>query len=444
MSIFEIDLNPEFKLLNCHVFLDEADFAKYYKLNNLSDNDFDKKEFLKYISIENITKFAENSLFGKRHSFDTKENSTKKIEEFIGVAINAISHDENPIALYPEWQLFYISIKKIDALSDLGASFSPYIYGFDFISEIRYKKYIIRNLHNFLPIGTSRAEIIKLQNLFESCLNSYIVEHQIESAYLIDFLKFLSEFHRQLVRIEKYKIAWNIETYIAEALYYLIRRDFDLTAVYKTVGGGAYSELHKAIIYKPLYIDESLQYFRSHMPLITKLFECSEDSFKKTILNTRYEDILYTYIEANKRFGSNKRSDIVLGALIKAIVLEVEVLIKDTVDCVEDGLFECLKKLKSGSYEFKRIQKLIKNKDCDSEFFGKFKKLIKEEKDSLEKYLMIYYHSRNYLAHNNTDIDYLLEEENGKRVVGHILDSVIVTLHTLETYFKAPSNENKI
>jgi hypothetical protein len=37
VSLFEIELNKDFKILNSSVFLNEQDFKKYYKSNKLND-----------------------------------------------------------------------------------------------------------------------------------------------------------------------------------------------------------------------------------------------------------------------------------------------------------------------------------------------------------------------------------------------------------------------
>ena len=37
MSLFEIEINDNFKILNREVFLKKDEFEKYYKLNNLND-----------------------------------------------------------------------------------------------------------------------------------------------------------------------------------------------------------------------------------------------------------------------------------------------------------------------------------------------------------------------------------------------------------------------
>jgi hypothetical protein len=61
----------------------------------------------------------------------------------------------------------------------------------------------------------------------------------------------------------------------------------------------------------------------------------------------------------------------------------------------------------------------------------KFDELCKMT-DSLEKYLMVYYHSRNYLAHNNIDMNNFFWGDDGQRtVISNVIDSLLIILYKL-------------
>lgn len=61
---------------------------------------------------------------------------------------------------------------------------------------------------------------------------------------------------------------WNLEVYTRKAIEILIWLGHTVEAIYAKVGGGTYSELHKAYIYKPLYIKESKGYLDSFLPIV--------------------------------------------------------------------------------------------------------------------------------------------------------------------------------
>ena len=123
---------------------------------------------------------------------------------------------------------------------------------------------------------------------------------------------------------------------------------------------------------------------------------------------------------------------ILWGVIIKGIVLGVEEYIKDAYNCNE--LYDGIKKIKPNSHKFNDLKNKINKKDSNTEFFTKFEKLILEEEGSVEKYLMIYYHSRNYLAHNNIDMDkFFWGEDRKKTVISNVMDSVMIVLYKLAT-----------
>ena len=104
MSLFEIELNKDFKILNSSVFLNEQDFKKYYKSNKLNDGYDDNIQELVNPYKFNIhqDKFV---IYGYHYDY-------KEIENVIVSNVYELNCDCNEINLYPEWLLFLIAIKK--------------------------------------------------------------------------------------------------------------------------------------------------------------------------------------------------------------------------------------------------------------------------------------------------------------------------------------------
>jgi hypothetical protein len=64
----------------------------------------------------------------------------------------------------------------------------------------------------------------------------------------------------------------------------------------------------------------------------------------------------------------------------------------------------------------------------------KLKEVLHKD-ESLEKYLMIYYHARNYFAHQNVDIYKFFEAMDDETIYIHkIIASMIVILYRLEDF----------
>jgi hypothetical protein len=80
------------------------------------------------------------------------------------------------------------------------------------------------------------------------------------------------------------------------------------------------------------------------------------------------------------------------------------------------------------------LQKQINLYDSNELQLCKLENLILQEESSIEKYLMIYYHARNYLAHNNIDMNKFFWGEDGSRIIiSNVIDSVMIILYQLET-----------
>lgn len=428
MGIFEVDLNKDFKIVDLIAFLNHQEFAKYYILNNLHDDKFDKEEFTKWIIPEHALSVESTSFLCQRGARSTMAD----IAELIKKDIYGVAKSGNTVTLYQEWQLFYIAIKKIKPLRSCENDLLKHLEAFKYIAEIRYKQYIVQNLQNFIcldELGKVDSAKISLNKI----LLEYIKNHYIKAEDLFEFLRFLSAFRRALQDAEKYKLMWNLgDTYILETMYSLMGMGYDTEKIYKSVDSGTYSELHKVCIYRPLYIKESSGHFEGFMPILSRLFDGAsrEAVMERLVLNPRYEDVIFTYIEANKIFNAHRINETVLGAMIRAMVLSVEEIIKEKIN--KQKLFENLKKLKPNSHLFCGLKSLIDEDASGNLFFEQFSNLINDESESLEKYLMIYYHARNYLAHNNIDMEQFFRSENGRKNITHnVINSVMVTLFCL-------------
>ena len=80
----------------------------------------------------------------------------------------------------------------------------------------------------------------------------------------------------------------------------------------------------------------------------------------------------------------------------------------------------------------KPLKEKISDKDSKELQLCKLENIILKDEESLEKYLMIYYHSRNYVAHNNISMDKFFWGENGNRIIiNATLDSIIIILYKI-------------
>lgn len=432
MSLFEIELNKDFKILNSSVFLNEQDFKKYYKSNKLNDGYDDNIQELVNPYKFNIhqDKFV---IYGYHYDY-------KEIENVIVSNVYELNCDCNEINLYPEWLLFLIAIKKNKIQFISEHEFDKYLPYFKYIAEIRYKKFIIRNVRNYIKYNeySSVNNYRKtLHDNFLKYLNS--TRHKIEDLY--SFLDFLYKFYQELKENEKYKLMWNLEIYIEETIILLRDQDIPFDEIYQNVFKymrGTYSVLHEVYLYKPLYIKESKHYFRSYVQKINTLFNeqiTTDDLIKQLMQDEKMQDTLLYYLELTKRFNANKRNELVMSALIKATVLGIEEVIRYKFNCTERdklNLYDkCIKKICSGSHQLKPYYDLINPVMNNEDFFMKFDELCKMT-DSLEKFLMVFYHSRNYLAHNNIDMNNFFWGDDGQRtVISNVIDSLLIILYKL-------------
>jgi len=428
MSLFEIDLNKDFKIVHSSVFLNNNDFQKYFQKNSLN-NDFNDK-FENYVEEEYFLTIHQDFFVTSRYRYEVDE-----IFAVINENIYYKNKDSKEIVLYPEWLLFYIAMEKKYIVNIPKQEFLDYLKKFKYISEIRYKKYIIRNLEDYLNI----KELANLKSYKEKLNNQFLLflkRTKFETKVLYNFLNFIYKFHHELKNKEKYKLMWNIEVYIIETINLLITNGILVEEIYLEIfknRRGTYSVLHDIYKYKPLYIKESKNSFKSHLVKINNIFkiQLTLDKFIETLtLNKKYEDILFSYLELIKRFNANKMSEDVMSAMIKGIVLGLEEYIK--YDIKENTFDKCLEKLSIDKVLFQNIRIKQKEYDDGNELLDLINNLTKKE-ESLEKYLAIYYSARNYLAHYNLNMDKFFWGDDGERlIVSNVIDSVLIILYKIE------------
>jgi hypothetical protein len=356
--IFEIELNPKFKILDSHVYLSEGVFLEYCKNNNIQfpKNRLNEEEIKKY-------------LFKN---------------------------------LYPDWLLFTSS----------GWFPRDCVDAFKYIAEIRYNKN-------------------NEKHLFHSKFNAKKCSHCLGS---------ILHFYQRLKDDEKYKLMWNLEVYIIELIEILLSKNNSKDKeeikkkIYTENEGGTYSGLHEIDVYKKLYIEQSKSYFTNEviMPKFKKSIEkdiLSDEIMKTLQVVDKYQDTLFSIIELTKRLNANKKSETILGAMVKGIVLGVEEYI---VDKFKENFFDSLMKLSDNQNELKLLRNKINDKDPNDLFLCKLENIILKKEDSLNKYLIIYYHARNYLAHNNIDMNQFFHGRDKDRIiVGSVIDAVIIIIYLL-------------
>ena len=429
MSLFEIELNSNFKILNSNIFFDEKELKKYYKLNKLNDNDDDIKEM-----IEEHKLYAHQDLF----VIGNCRYESDKVNNIILSNIYKSNANSKEYILYPEWLLFLISIKKKKVKSIDEKEFYKYLEYFKYIAEIRYKKYIIRNYIDFKELG----KVSDIKKTLHDSLLKYLKESEYETEELYEYLNFLYMFHQELKDNEKYKLMWNIEVYIQETIVLLLDKEISLKEIYEEVYKymrGTYSVLHEIYIYRPLYIEESKNQFKSYLEIINKIFNSNIDLEKFISIlkkNEKHENILFSCIDLNKRFNANKLNEHLMGTIARSIVLSVEEVIKDYLQ--EQKLKKCLNSLSEDEKLFKSyIIEEVKDYNSSDELLELLDELICDKEQSLEQYLAIYHASRNYLAHYNIDMNKFFWGEDGqRRIISNTLSSVIVILYRIEVMKK--------
>lgn len=433
MSLFEIELNNEFKILDSNIFFNEKDLKKYYKSNKLNDGYDDIQEFIDKYKLQ----IHQNLFVIDGYTYEVNEINNIFLSNIYESNINSTEY-----TLYPEWLLFYISIKKDKVQFISEKEFDKYLEYFKYIAEIRYKNYINRNLKNYVCFKEYK-NLVDNKISVQNSLLEYINKTEYEINDLYEYLTFLYKFHQELKDNEKYKLMWNLEPYIEEVIILLRDKNIPLKEIYEKVYKymrGTYSVLHEIYIYKPLYIKESKSSFQVYLTKVNQLFNINININMEEFIfilqkNDKNEDILFSYLELIKRFNANKMSELTMGAFIRSIVLGLDRIIKDYTKI--ENLVDSLKKLVADENKFENMR--IKNNDYSSgdELLKLLDILIMENDTSLEFYLAVYYSARNYLAHYSIDMQKFFWSSDGERkIISNTIDAVIIILYRLETIKK--------
>jgi hypothetical protein len=425
MSLFEIELNDKFKIHSSNVFLNEKDLKNYYELNKLNDG-----------CIQELITEYKLQIHQDQFVIDGYTYEVKEINDIFLSNIYNSNVDSTEYTLYPEWLLFLISIKKDKVQFINEKEFDNYLEYFKYIAEIRYKKYIKRNLKNYICFKEYK-NLPDIKTSLHNSLLKYLKKTEYETNELYEYLNFLYRFYQELKDNEKYRLMWNLEPYIEEVIVLLRDKNIPLKEIYKEVyKGGTYSGLHEIYIYKPLYIEESKPYFELYLRKINELFNSNiniEELISILTKDERNEDILFSYLELIKRFNANKKSEHTMGAIIKSIVLGVEEVIKDYIE--EKKLLKCLENLADDENLFRTyVIKEYEDYHSSDELLELLDKLISEKNQSIEQYLAIYHASRNYLAHYNINMNKFFWGEDGeRRIISNTIDAVLIILYRIET-----------
>ncbi|MDD2698341.1 MAG: hypothetical protein PHF17_06030 [Arcobacteraceae bacterium] len=439
MSLFEIELNNDFKILNSDVFFNEKNFKKYYKLNKLNDGyDDNIQEFITKYQLQ----IHQDMFVSYGYRYEVHEINNIFLSNIYELNVTSSEH-----TLYPEWLLFLISIKKDKVQFISEKEFDKYLEYFKYIAEIRYKKYIKRNLKNYICFEEYK-NLSDIKISLQNSLLEYLKQTEYETNELYEYLNFLYTFHQKLKDNEKYKLMWNLEPYIEEVIILLRDKNIPLKEIYEEVYKymrGTYSVLHEIYIYKPLYIEESKPYFQTYLTKINQLFNSNinvEEFIVILTRNERNQDILFFNLELIERFNANKMSEHIMGAMIKSIVLGVEEIIKDYKE--EKKLLKCLESLADDENLLNTyIIKQYVDYHSSDELLELLDKLISEKNQSVEQYLAIYHASRNYLAHYNIDMHKFFWGEDGeRRIISNTIDAVIIILYKMEVIKNEPRKNN--
>ena len=183
MSLFEIDIHKDFQIIDTEVFLNREEFEKYYKLNNL--NDGYKDDISEYL-LDDLSLKVYHDLF-------VMSNFRYEVEEVLSIIksdLYLLNTESKEAILYPEWMLFFITIIKHEVSFIHEKKFRKYLKFFKHIAEIRYKKYIIRNIDNFLHHKYyGKSDDIK--DDLHTKLFEYLIDAKFTTDELFSFLNFL-------------------------------------------------------------------------------------------------------------------------------------------------------------------------------------------------------------------------------------------------------------
>lgn len=459
MSLFEIDLNANFKFNDKSAFLSEQDFNTFFKQNNLNST-HQTNEFLDLLIANNTFNVGQDSILVERLTYHRNEH--EKVEQLISMNLfeaydqhfvhNSINElttmlfgSQQEKSLYSNWQLFYIGLKKQMFIDHKRRRFIEHLHNFKKISEIMYKEFLIRNIRHDLSFANN-DERFEFETHLLVLLSEYKISVFTNSEELIEFLKYLMNLHYHFLENEQYKLMWNLEsTYVLASIYILINEhELTYTEIVGRVNEHMFSTQQSDL--NAAYVDLSTYLrHRSRSPyyagqtmvkLLNTLFH--NDLNNESIIdilngNDRYLEILSSIVEINKRFFANKRSESTVLAVTIGVVLNVEIFIKDKSTLDNVNIFRHITNILSEGDRglLDACEGLIPYNAIGNDFFSNYMILINKP-DSVEKYFMLYKHARNYIAHTAVEFERFFYEED-RVVITNVLNAVIVVLFYLET-----------
>ena len=273
------------------------------------------------------------------------------------------------------------------------------------------------------------------------CLDEYQQNKKIETNILYEFLIFLTNLYQDFKDIEKYKLMWNIETYIVEVIRKLISNGEKIETIYNKNIGGAYScgntfsILHEFYIYKPLYIKEKQVFIISDAVIIkiNELYntDISKNDIWKIITSDEvYSHTFFLYLEITDKLNYDKIDEYSIATTLRSLVIDFEKIIRNYLKCKDTTvLYDCIKNLNNDSKIFENLKNklFIKN-----DILNSLNDIIKEN-ESIEKYMLIYYSARNYIAHQKIDVkEFFWSKNQTKESVRYILYSIIILIYFME------------
>lgn len=443
MSLFEINLNSNFKFTDQPAFLSLNDFEKFQTLNNVKTSNIPFENHHLHISSESILnrrfhypyhndqdsalQSISVNLFDLYQQHFDRNSPTELSTKLFGC--------DRDTLLYPNWQLFYLGLESVVSATYEQQQFSEQIENFQIISEIIQKKYWVRNIRSDFILESVEEGIAFQTHLYEH-LSAYKLNIYNNTDNLIGFLKYLLHLHYIFKENEKYKLMWNLESsYIRTCIYMLMEYKMSYSEIVAKANqnrmGSQRTDLNYIYTDTKSYVQaNSFSYANtSIVTLINHVLNTEFDQQRVIEIlngNARYLEVLDSIIELNQRYYGNKLSERTVMAVTRAVVLDIEEIIKEYLQVEDCKLFNCLKSLDSSTtYEG------ITGKESSEDFLNKFTVLIKDTPESVAKYLIIYYHARNYIAHNIIEFNRFFYEDQ-QLIIKNVLNSVIFIMFYLE------------
>jgi hypothetical protein len=447
LSLFEIDLNSNFKFTDQPAFLSHNDFIKYLTLNNVKTQNIPFENYHFHISSESILNHRFHYPYHNDQDSALQSISVNVFDLYqqhfdrnspTELSTKLFGCDRDTL-LYPNWQLFYLGLESVISATYEQQQFSEEVENFQKISEIIQKEYWVRNIRCDLIFDSIEGGITFQEHLHEH-LSAYKLSIYNNTANLIGFLKYLLHLHYIFKENEKYKLMWNLESsYIRTCIYMLMEYGMSYFEIVVEANqnriGSQRTDLNYIYTDTKSYVQAN-NFSYANASIVTFINNVLNTEFDQQRVvdmlngNERYLAVLDSIIELNQRYYGNKLSERTVMAVTRAVVLDVEEIIKEYLQVENCKLFNCLSSLDS-SITYGGITGKESNKD----FLNKFTNLIKDTPESVAKYLMIYYHTRNYIAHNIVEFNSFFYEEQ-QLIIKNVLNSVIFIMFYLE-YLKA-------